>query len=83
MLAMPSTALAVKRVLYKSDYLGNQYQASLNETYERPSKLFRVHSVQIVCRKEVYMSAIEEYPFTRDFFDRGAQHLPTAFLPTP
>ena len=76
-------ALAVKRVLYKSDYVGNQYQASINEICERPSKLFGVHSVLFVCRREVYMSAVEEYPFARDFFDHRAQHLPTAFLPTP
>jgi len=56
-LAMPSTAFAVIRVLPKSEYFGNQYQAGINEIYERPSKLFRVHSVLLVCGREVYVSA--------------------------
>lgn len=55
MFGVPSTALAVKRVLYKSDYLGNQYQASINEISERPSKLFRVHSVLFCVKRKVHV----------------------------
>lgn len=51
--AMPSTAIVVKRVLYNKDYLSNQYQASINEIYERLFKLFRKYSFHFACGKEV------------------------------
>lgn len=44
---------SVKRVLYKRDDLSIQYQSTMNEIYERPSKIFRVCSFHFVCRMEV------------------------------
>lgn len=44
---------SVKRVLYKRDDLSIQYQSTMNEIYERPSKIFRVCSFHFVCGMEV------------------------------
>jgi len=49
---MPSTAIAVKRLLYNRDYLSYQYQASINEIYERLFKQFRDYC-HFACGKEV------------------------------
>lgn len=55
MLAIPNAALAVNKVLYRRDYLSNQYQASINEMYERPFKLFRVHFVHFVQKGSIHV----------------------------
>lgn len=74
MLAMPSAALAVKRVLYKRDYVSNQYQARINKIYE-------IYGLPILCKGKYV--CLQEWNILSQGIPLAVGPLPTAFLPTP
>lgn len=75
---MPSTALAVKRALYRRDYVSNQYQARINKIYERPSKL----SILSILSAEGRYVYLQEWNIPSQGIPLAIGPLPTAFLPT-